>query len=417
MFAFHETTRKRMCRLGFFALCVGPTLATGFWIASHRMPGARGRAARALSETLDVHVKLADWRYPRPRMIRSAGLSLSDPVSGAMLAEIGHLETKQGGAARTFTIKQVRIDASQLTALAEKVDRWVSKLPPETQDVVIDRLAIKLPGGEREVVSGPVRGRVDRDAAGRARVQLIAQVAGQNTAESAIRLTLEPSATSDSASTRLALDARGVALPAGLLAAVVPGLSTFGTAAQFKGAVQWTLDRPAPRVVVQGRVDQVDLASVLPAGSPHSLRGAATVELQELSWRGSRIERLAGTVHAEKGAISRSLVAALVQNYKCGGTDGVAAVDDPAMVALDQLAVRFELDENGLSFWGNFPADSPLPTGCIAVSGLQPLLIESPYEKWHLGLLVQTLAAPGVTWMPATSEAVGMAERLPLNRK
>ena len=50
-----------------------------------------------LSETLDLHVKLADWRYPRPSMIRSAGLSLSDPVSGAMLAEIGHLETKQGG--------------------------------------------------------------------------------------------------------------------------------------------------------------------------------------------------------------------------------------------------------------------------------------------------------------------------------
>jgi hypothetical protein len=248
-------------------------------------------------------------------------------------------------------------------------------------------------------------------------VQLVAQIAGQNAAESAIRLTLEPSVASDSVSATVTLDARGVGLPAGLLAAVAPGLGSFGRAAQFKGAVQWTLDRPEPHCVVQGRIEQADLASILPAGSPHSLRGAATVDLQQLSWRGSRIERLAGTVHAEKGAISRSLVAALVQNYKCGGTDGVAAVDDPEMVALDQLAVRFELDAGGLSFWGNFPADSHLPTGCLAVSGLQPLLIESPYDKWHLGLLVQTLAAPGVTWMPATSEAVEMAERLPLDRK
>jgi hypothetical protein len=32
-------------------------------------------------------------------------------------------------------------------------------------------------------------------------------------------------------------------------------------------------------------------------------------------------------------------------------------------------------------------------------------------------VLVQTIAAPGVTWMPATGEAVEMAERLPLDRK
>ena len=268
------------------------------------------------------------------------------------------------------------------------------------------------------MVFSPVRGRVDRDAAGRAGVQLMAQIAGQNAAESAIRLTLEPSAGERQ---RLGDGRRSTPAAAqflrGLIAAVVPGFSSFGPAAQFKGAVQWTLDRPEPRVVVQGRVEQVDLASVLPAGSPHSLHGAATVEFQELSWRGSRIERLVGTVHAEKAPISRSLVAASVQNYKCGGTDGVATIDDPAMVALDQLAVRFELDENGLSFWGNFPAEAHLPTGCLAVSGLQPLLIQSPYDKWHLGLLVQTLAAPGITWMPATSEAVDMAERLPLNRK
>ncbi len=417
MFAFHETTRKRVCRLGYFALCVAPTLATGLWIASHRMPGVRGRTARELGETLDVHVKLADWRYPRPRMIRSAGLSLSDPASGAMIAEIAHLETKQGGAVRTLTVKQLTVDASQLLTLAEKVDRWVAKLPPQTQAVDIDRLVIKAPAGDREVVFSPVRGRVDRDAAGRVRVQIIAQVAGQNAAESAIRLTLEPSAVSGSASATVTLDARGAALPAGLLAAAVPGLSTFGAAAQFKGAVQWTLDRPEPRCIIQGRVEHVDLASILPAGSPHSLRGAATVDLQELSWRGSRIERLAGTVHAEKGAISRSLVNTLAQNYKCGGADGVAAVDDPTMVALELLGVRFELDDNGLSFWGNFPAEAHLPTGCLAVSGSQPLLIQSPYDKWHVGVLVQTLAAPGVTWMPATSEAVDIAERLPLDRK
>jgi hypothetical protein len=417
MFAFHETTRKRICRLGFFALCVGPTLATGLWIASHRMPGARGRTARALSETLDVHVKLADWRYPRPSTIRSAGLSLSDPVSGFMLAEIGHLEAKQGGAARVFTVGQVIVSAAELPALAAKIERWVAKLPPQTQAIAIDRLVIKAPNAGRELVLGPVRGRVDRDASGRARCHLMAQLAGQQAAASTIHLSLEPSAESGSASATVTLDARGAALPARVFAAVAPGFAGFGAEAQFVGAIRWTLDRPQPQGLVQGRLEQVDLASILPAGSPHALRGAATVELQEMRWRGPRIERLAGTVHADHGAVSRSLVAALIENYRCGGSDGIAAIDEPEMVALDLLAVRFELDASGLSFWGAFPPEGRLPAGCMAVSGSQPLLIQSPLEKWHLGLLVQTLAAPGVTWMPATGEAVDMAERLPMDRK
>jgi hypothetical protein len=370
---------------------------------------------------LDVHVKLADWRYPRPGMIRSAGLSLSDSGAGVLLAEIAHLEAKQNGQLRAIALKQVSVDAAQLPALAERIERWVSRLPPQTQDVVVDRLVIKLLGGERELAFSQVRARADRDAAGRARLRIIAQMGGDRTAASAIHaihLSLEPSAEIGSASAKVTLDARAAAIPADLLAAVAPGFSAFGGEARFKGAVEWTLDRPQPCGIAAGQVANVDLASILPTSSPHALRGSATVELRELSWRGPQIERLAGTVRAERGAVSRSLVTAMIQNYKCGGSDGVAAVDDPTMVALDQLAARFELDVNGLSFWGDFPSEGGLPTGCVAVSGSQPLLMQSPWDKWHLGVLVHTIAAPGVTWMPATGEAVEMAERLPpLGRK
>ena len=422
MFAFHETTRKRICRTAFFALCVAPTLATGLWIASHYMPGARGRTARVLGDVLDVHVKLADWRYPRPRTVRSAGITLSDPASGSLLAELSRMEAKQGGEVRALTVKQVRVDASQLLALGGKVDRWLAKLPPQTQEIVIDSLVVTLPsdgagGGVREFVLSPVRGRVDRDAAGRARVRILAQVAGLDASDAAVQLTLEPSTESGSASASVTLDARGAEIPASLLAAVAPGFGSFGTESQFMGVVQWTLDRPLPRGVVQGRLENADMASILPAGAPHSLRGRATIELQELSWRGARLERLAGSLHAEKGQISRSLVDALAKNFQCGATDGVLAAEDPTMLSLDLLAVRFEMDASGLTLWGDCPAVANLPTGCMAVSGSQPLLVQSPFDKWHLGVLVQTLAAPGVTWMPATDEAVDLAERLPLPRK
>jgi hypothetical protein len=84
------------------------------------------------------------------------------------------------------------------------------------------------------------------------------------------------------------------------------------------------------------------------------------------------------------------------------------------MIDLDLLAIRVQLDERGLTLWGACPAESGMPTGCMAVSGGQPLLVHPPYGNFDLGRMVSTLSTPTKSWLPATREAVGMADRLPL---
>jgi hypothetical protein len=169
---------------------------------------------------------------------------------------------------------------------------------------------------------------------------------------------------------------------------------------------------------LQGRVHSADLAALLPIGSPHTLRGVATVELTEFIWEGEQVERLAGTLTAQQAAMSRSLLDEMASKtgFQCPqASDGVPVDGDSSLVALDAMAVRFQLSSEGLTFWGQCPAEEAgMPENCMATSGRQPLLIAPPFYNWHLGVLVQTLAGPGAAWLPATREAVDMAGRLPL---
>jgi hypothetical protein len=327
------------------------------------------------------------------------------------------------GGVRAYSANEVTIDGRQLAALGEKVNHWLTKLPPATHEIRCSRLVIKLASNDvagqdpaATLTLHDIRGRIDRDAAGRLRAQFAATLApSDQTSAAVIQWTLEPSVDGASAAATLTLDAQAAAVPARSLAAVIPGFGKFGPAARFTGLVRWTLDHPQVQGSATGRLHEVDLAQVLPAGSPHSLGGHATIELTELSWTGERIERLGAAVIAEHARMSRSLLEAAVTTFRCGqGSDGVPAPDEPASIALDLLAVRFQMSSEGLTFWGHCPPEANMQEGCLAVSGLQPLLIARPYYNWPLGALVQTFAAPSSAWLPATREAIEMGSRLPL---
>jgi hypothetical protein len=259
--------------------------------------------------------------------------------------------------------------------------------------------------------------RIDRDAAGRVQAQGIGSVDGAQDAAHAVRLTLLPSSGSG-VEIALTLETGPIGVAASALAVLAPGFGQFGNDAVLVGKAQWLIEGGEQHGVVEGRVLQADLAGVLSANSPHRLRGRATVELAEMKWHDERVERLAGAVLADQASISRSLVEAAVTNFRCGrGTEGQPEADDPTMIIVDHLGIRFDLNGEGLTFWGVCPSESSMEEGCMAVSGLQSLLIAPPLRNWHVGWLVQTLMAPPSGWLPATREAVEMADRLPLPTK
>jgi hypothetical protein len=162
------------------------------------------------------------------------------------------------------------------------------------------------------------------------------------------------------------------------------------------------------------------LSKTLPAGSPHVLRGSATVDVQEYRWQGDRIGRVVAAVKAEHAQMSQSLVEAVTSTsgFQCRQVgSGMTVAGEPAMIALDLFALRFQLGREGLTFWGDSSAEAGMQDDCIAQSGGQPLLLAPRYYNWPLGVLVQTLCGRPAAWVPATREAVDMASPLPLPLK
>lgn len=413
MFALHETTRRIVCRTAFIALCVAPTLAVGAWIGERHWPGRKGRIAQELGQRAGAHVKLDDWRTPRPGLVRSSGLVVSDPRTALKLIEVEGVEVRTGNSARLFSIERATIECEQLGLLAPRAYGWLTNLPAQDQDIRVGTLELKA--GTARLLLNNVQGCVQRDSSGRLQARLSGiSVGGKSTDPSAVRLTLAASSEKTNASPVLVLET-SVAIPAPALAAVAPGFGSFGKTATFVGSVRWTLDAPAIRGFMSGRVEQVDLAGLRPEGSPHDLRGLATITLDELRWNGERIERLAGSITGGRAQVSKSLVEAMANILRCPRpTEGLASAIDPSIVELDAIGMRFQLDDHGLTLQGVCKTAGEAASDCLLVSGGRPLVMQPPFQGIPVGALVQALSAPPPAWVPATREAVEMAERLPL---
>jgi hypothetical protein len=419
MFALHETTRRRVCRAAFFALCVAPTLATAVWIGEHYLPGRKGRIARQLSQQYGVHVKLSDWREPRPRLVRSSGIELSGLRSALALVQAEGVETRYSARGSICLIEQATIESAQLPQLGARVLDWLTNLPPQTQEIRIGTLRLVTSQGTDGGTNGfavyDVRGLIERDATGRIHATLTASPAQENSGgDRPFRLTLSPSPLKDNPAMIVTLEAP-VALPANLLMAVAPGFGSLGDAARFQGVIRWTLDEPAVHGNAEGELAEIELDSIFSKSSPHRVHGRAIVKVEQLSWRGPRLQRLVVNVRAEHAQATEAIIALMKDAFFCERkNEGARSANDASMIDLDLLAIRVQLDERGLTLWGACPAESGMPTGCMAVSGGQPLLVHPPYGNFDLGRMVSTLSTPTKSWLPATREAVGMADRLPL---
>src|SRR5262245_48386805 len=92
MFSLHETTRIRLCRAAFVALCVLPTLALvsySFWL---RTAAHTAQHEQAISNQLGLRARLARVSYPRPGVVLYEHLDLVDPHSALLLARFPFVE-------------------------------------------------------------------------------------------------------------------------------------------------------------------------------------------------------------------------------------------------------------------------------------------------------------------------------------
>lgn len=407
-------------------LCVLPTLATFAWCVSWRLPWRREAAELAARQQVRLGVELAAWKSPRPDFLRAAAGKLSDLASAASLGQFDVAERRTDGSRPSWTIGRLVVSPSDRAAWLRRIDEALAELPPEGVDVHISELAIGDSPTARASQDAPVapsivlrniRVRVGEDRSGPGTIRVRAQwnmPARDGSPAAAVALTATRRRTGQG---RWTLEATSENIPARLVSFVDPIWAGLGERASFVGRVEVeTSSGRATGGSATGRITGAELASLLPTGSPHTLCGTADVDLEELVWNERRIERLKGRITAEDGQMSRSLVQAASEVLGCPATRlSAETTADPAeTLPIDRLAVAIQFDDAGLTLWGLCSTSgSASETGCIAVSRGEPLLLQSPYRNWA-GSWVQLAAGPAGSWIPASREAVSIAERLPL---
>ena len=383
---------------------------------------------RELSERFSATITLADVSMPRPDTVRTQLVNLLDPATKEPLGRATRVQIQQRGDEQRFSISEATVDVASLEWLARQTYAWARGLPAGNHELSIKKLSIthegivhsaQPQGGELCLLSD-VRVRIQHNGSD-PQLALTAQ-ASSSAGNAPLQLTLARASVSaiDRESLTLTLETVGGWVPAEILTPSAWCLVGYGSETRFSGAIQWAWKGSHLHGVARGVLEGVDLAKTLPGSSPHVLRGTAKVELMELTWDDQRIAKAAGTLTAEHAQMSRSLVDSLIRGdgFNCSqASDGAPLADDPSMIGLDLLALRFQLSGQGLTFWGNCPADLGMHEECIAVSGMQPLLLAPRVFNWPHGVLVRTVLGPPTSWLPATREAVDMAGRLPLPLK
>lgn len=419
MFAFHETTRRRICRTAFVLLCLAPTLWTAAWIVQRRLPTHGAAQAMRLSTLLQVRAELTGYGEPRPQTVRCAGLNLTDLATGRSLVRLQGVRLRGHGGGSVISAERVTVDAPQIGALASRISSWLMAEHSDVTDLRIERLAINLPSAEasntsREVVLGVLQARVERDATGAAQLRVAVRPPESPPADKpGVQFVVQRSSTNAERAVTAILET-ALPLPTCALAGV-PGMGGLDADSSFTGVVQWAFDRTELAGVARGRLKGVELDALIPPGSPHAATGRANVTLTELRWRDRRVERLEGALAVENAAVSASLLAAAAKHLYCVPmSDGVKAPGAAPMIVVDELACRFVLDRQGLTLTGDMPPAEKLPAGCLATSGGVALLMQPQYVDVPAGAWVQFVAGPANSWMPASAGAVKVAERLPL---
>jgi hypothetical protein len=411
MFAFHETTRKRICRTAFVLVCLVPTVATAAWIVDRRLPSHAAKQAARLGAFLQVRAELRGYGEPRPKSVRCDAVTLTDGAAGEELVRLRGVRLHHSKGVYLITADGAAIDSQQVGALARKIASWLASPEAPAADVQIGRVTIDVLG--REVVLGSAKARVDRDSAGAARLRVVIRALNSSPdAKPGVQFVVERPATPDA--TTVAVLEAATPLPASALA-WAPGFDALGAEANFTGVVRWTVNADGVAGAAEGRLDGVELGSVLPAGSPHVAIGRGAVALTEFSWRERRLERLVGALTVEKAEVSTSLLEAAVKHLYCvQASDGVNTTGSKSLIEVDRLALRFVLDRKGLTVTGDMPASAQAPAGCLATSGGVSLLMQPQYVDVPAGAWVQFVAGPATSWVPASAGAVKVAERLPL---
>ncbi len=399
MFSVHERIQRRVCRIAFVALCALPTLATLVWVLYFHRPWQERDWQRTFEQTLHVRADVTQVSAPRPLERTLNDLRLTDLSTAATLLKIKQLHIGPG---QILTTDELQFDSLQITTLASAVNIWLAG--DQFTGVTLQADQVLIDDGMRN--SCQLRDTVVQSQIlpnGERRLALQGMLGESN---KPVRLVIDRR---NDGSWQATLDAQQTKLPTWLVANLVPGAGRWEGAA-FNGVVQWHSQANNVAGSFRGHIAPIDVQKWVGEQSPLKLATQAELQFENLNWCDERIELAQGTLKTSSGTVSPAMLTELKKGLFCVVKDeSLLSSQEP--LKFDQFACHFHLDAAGLSASGNCPIEKD----CLVAAGGKALVMQPAYSNLPLSRFVRLFCPLQGEWLPATAEAVELADRLPLS--
>ncbi len=412
MFSLHETIQRRVCRVAFIVCAVVPTLLTISWAAYSLRPWREADWQRTLSQRLHVRGTVEEVTSPRPGILQLKNVRLADLRTEGPLAALDEVRARWQGSQLTLKADQLQVEAESFRALAATLATWLSAADLPAVVLQADRLTIE--GSSRQTISlHNVRVRSQREADQAQQLAIEADLLAAEQGGAAHRLRLVVQQRGQQTMATFHTDTARV--PSWLLADLLPSAARC-VEATFTGSVWLKGDAQEVSGSLQGRLAGLALSDWLGPDSPHSVRGMARVDFDQLRWRGDRVLSAHGSLKATRGAVGRSLLAETVKRFYCVPGPSVALETNSVekLQPFDELACEFHISNAGITVTGKCVSPASAASGCLLAVDGRALLLEPTYANLPVAQLVQVLSQPASSWLPASQEAHAMAGKLPL---
>lgn len=415
MYHLHDRTRRRIALSGFVLLCLVPTaLVLAYGIARH-LPGYARQEAQRLGLLLGVRVSLEGMQHLRPGVVRYEGLVLEDAETQQAVFRCARLEVRQessegsAGSGRRLVLIGVdaQLEGEGLPHLQRLVEALLARrLGGAATDLRLTVKRLRCPSGAGTLELFDLQGSLQSQEQ---QTEAVATCClAQGTADKPVSLRIVRSRQGGHPQTAFVLSTGAGAFPCAALAPALPWMDSFGPASWFAGSLQGAAAADTWEMRLQGQFVDVDLQR-LTQRSLYPLTGTARVLIKDAWLCDGRVRRLAGSVAAGPGEVSRLLLDAATTYL--GATRPPQQNLSQSPRPYEQLGLAFLLDASGLVVRGQCP---PAGSGVILADRYGPLLIESGHDVQPISALVHAMLSTGDARSPAASQAYRLLKWLPL---
>ena len=407
----HDSTRRILCRLAFFALCLAPSGSLCAWVIYRSTPMHARQEKTLWTESIYQMTGLLTevervW-HPTGSRTLLEGVTLSDPDGGHLVARVRVIEIAETDHGIIAIASQPEIEARQLQRLGQLLYQRVLRGPRPTRRFQLLSGELTLHGTSAASTASDVRCLVSSDQ-GKVEASIAFLLAGfEMQSPAQIKLTRERGA--GKASTTWQIRTGGTPLPCDLITDYFPGLDSLGPRCRFQGTVWVQHVEQSWDGEIAGRFLDVDLDSLV-APFPHKLSGTAEIVLSHTSFRQGKLVEAAGALSSDGGTISVSLLTAAAESLKLGSNVSHGEQAD-TLLGYQKLAFGFQIDGSGLQLSG---LCDERQEGALLVGESGSLLLDSRGQLIPSIALARALVPQSELQVPATTATEQILRVLPL---